>query len=132
MSAFKMLLKAGYSLDEAISKVGRRPDEKEKREILEYLSGAGESVAEINEAKYSSVGATAEDRIMDRFDYFHKNTYETIRSRHICGIGDCNSNLTILRRIKYGNGSLSKRGFLNKGFTKGEAAYYCEANNGNN
>lgn len=47
MSAFKMLLKAGYSLDEAISKVGRKPDEKEKREILEYLSGVGESVAEI-------------------------------------------------------------------------------------
>ena len=120
MNPFKILVKCGYSIEEAVSKVGRSPSKIEMYEIGMIHGEERLERASANERKYSAIGPTAEDRLIDRIEGGRERTYDTIRDRHVCGIGKCRTNKAIIRRIKYGKGNMSKRSFIRKGFTKEE------------
>lgn len=120
MNPFKILVKCGYSIEEAVSKVGRRPSKIEMYEIGMIHVEERLERASANERKYSAIGPTAEDRLIDRIEGGRERTYDTIRDRHVCGIGKCKTNKAVLRRIKYGKGNIGKVGYLKQGFCEEE------------
>ena len=101
MSAYEMLLKAGYTPEEAANISGWRPPVKSQREI-----------AEENERKYSCLGMSAEERIVERIEGNRRHVYEDIKNNNLVGAGICTTDRGYIRRCKYGKGNISKRKFL--------------------
>ena len=105
-----MLMKAGYSAEEASRFSGHAIPLELANALTPGLTQR--EVAAINERKYAGVGMSAEERLCERIDAGRKRVYQTIRERHLIGCGDCKTEKGIIRRIKYGKGNLSKRGYL--------------------
>ena len=112
MSAFRMLLAAGYSMKEAVEKVGRLPTKIEMVEIGRMDIDNELNKASRNEEKYSKVGDTYADRIIDRKLMNSGIACRLIEERHLCGVGNCKTNKGVIRRIKYGKGNIGKNGYL--------------------